>query len=374
MAVTEHDAGSQWVLVSAIGGTLGLLRIGELDFDTGWSDGEAPSLRKRLDLRSRTLLLESIRTAVASGTDVAQTVNYRGIQHHVEVILIWSPNLDDPAVLGAHAAFSPSSGRLPPRPPIGTWHWVVRRDGGGNYGSRPSSWNDDLYEMYGMSKADVDPAVGPSQTWLATCLAPHSAAAMKLAIDSGISSAPRTLQLLGYDIIRQDTGALQHMRMYATSLPEFEHPDALVLHGFSRLADQACETIAVQRVAPRLEGLVAAILSLADDVAIAAVDLTQDFIFERTPNWSALGLARDTDSLSSLATGSELAKLRHYLHTAALSSSPWDPLRVSVINGGGTRLFRVRAVAADVNLERGRYVVLAASPLDNRSVTDASAC
>lgn len=364
--VAGSDVCGKWLAVEVHNGDLGLIRVEDSEVGGSWVNGVAPSLRKwldRYDSRGRALLVDLAKAAVERRQDATTRITIQDEAFESHVRLIWSPEAD-PIVLGALVGYCRLGQEMPAEPLYGTWYWRVRRDGGGNFGpgSLASCWDGGLYRAYGISAAEIDPEVGPSQHWLAKCLAPHSIADVKLAVDSGIQAAPGELQRLGYDIIRQDTGVLQHMRMYARTY-EDPHPEALTMRGVSFVANKRDTTVAVARREPRLEGLVAATFSLAASTAIAAIDLGQDFIFERSPNWAGMNLSTTSDSLGSLAHGPELAALNHYLDTAALSTDPQPRQIFPLITAtGGTTPYWVEAVGVDVNLDAGRYVVFSLMP------------
>ncbi|WP_146076675.1 hypothetical protein [Rathayibacter tritici] len=344
--LTEVDALSSWVVCDILGDAIALRELGGQEFP-------GVSLRRTLDRRGVRLLYASMREAVAAEADRFVNETYAGRKYAVDVRLVWSP--DRTTILGATGIYYPVGTVAEDAPVIGTWQWRVDRRTGQNRGPNASRWNDDLYRIYGVDPAGIDTTRGPSAEWLAKFLPPSSAATIKLAIDSGIKDAPQTLQVLGYDAIRQDTGDTFAMCMYARAYPDPDDPGALWLRGFSHSVEKSPKIQPVDRAAPALDGLASAAFALATTQALAAIDVIQGTIFMRSPNWERTGLPADAILLADLAVGSVLDELLDMFRTTARSEVPSSPHDYT-LNG---TMYRVRVVSADVHLERGRYIVVA---------------
>lgn len=318
MSKQAIDAKGRWVVLDATEEGASLLAVGE-DNHPGISP------RNWLDERTRTVLLDKLRTALTSGQAFDGVVRYGASEFSVIAKPIVSP--DGKQIVGAYGLFEHLGRQVPDAPLLGTWQWRVHRQTGKNVGEDSSLWDSNLFQIYGIDPTTVESKRGPAGEWLAKLISTKDRDTIKLVIDSGISVNNRSRHLLSYEIVYGYGSAnpgKKQIAMSARAYDDFDYPEAIMLRGFSREVDSPTKVL-TPGLSPVPSGLVAeALFALAADRAFAAIDMQQEVTFRTSSRWSDFGLLPNFESnLAALAHPED--KFRFERHLAEASAGDVGP-------------------------------------------------
>ncbi|MDQ0031538.1 hypothetical protein [Arthrobacter bambusae] len=306
------DAKGRWIVLDTTPDGVSLLAV-------GGENHPGISPRNWLDERTRTVLLEKLRTALTSGEAFDGIVRYGASEYAVIAHPIVSP--DGNRIVGAYGIFEHPGRPVPEAPLLGTWQWRVHKQTGKNVGDDSSLWDSNLFEIYGIDPATVESKRGPAGEWLAKLISTKDRDTIKLVIDSGISVNNRSRHLLSYEIVYGYGSAnpgKKQIAMSARAYDDPDYPEAIMLRGFSREVDSPTKVV-TPGLSPVSAGLVAeALFALAADRAFAAIDLQQEVTFRTSSKWSHFGLQPDFEgNVAALAHPEDKFMFERHLAAAA---------------------------------------------------------
>ncbi|WP_427008488.1 hypothetical protein [Pseudarthrobacter sp. H2] len=312
MSKQEIDAKGRWVVLDTTQDGVSLLAVG-----TENHPGISP--RNWLDERTRTVLLDKLRTALSSGEAFDGIVRYGSAEFAVIAKPIVSP--DGKQSVGAYGIFEHPGHRIPDAPLLGAWQWRVCKKTGKNVGDDSSLWDTNLFKIYGIEPATVESHRGPAGEWLAKLISTKDRDTIKLVIDSGISVNNRSRHLLSYEVVYGYGSAnpgKKQIAMSARAYDDPDYPEAIMLRGFSREVDCATKLV-TPGLSPVSAGLVTeALFALAADRAFAAIDMQQEVTFRTSSRWADFGLLPDFEgNLAALAHPDDKFSFEHHLAAAA---------------------------------------------------------
>lgn len=318
MSKQEIDAKGRWIVLDSTQDGVSLLAVG-----TENHPGISP--RNWLDERTRTVLLDKLRTALTSGESFEETVRYGAAEFAVVARAIVSP--DGQQIVGAYGIFEHPGHPVPDEPLLGAWQWRVNKRTGKNEGDDSSRWDTNLFTIYGIEPATVESQRGPAGEWLAKLISTKDRDMIKLVIDSGISVNNRSRHLLSYEIIHGYGSAnpgKKQIAMSARAYDDPDYPEAIMLRGFSREVDSPTKLV-TPGLSPVSAGLVTeALFALAADRAFAAIDMQQEVTFRTSSRWADFGLLPDFEgNLAALAHPGD--KFSFELHLAAAAAGRIGP-------------------------------------------------
>jgi hypothetical protein len=308
----ENDAKGRWVVLDSTQDGVSLLAVGEENHP-----GISP--RNWLGERTRTVLLEKLRTALTSGEVFEGTVRYGPAEFFVVAKPIVSP--DGKQIVGAYGVFEHPGHLIPEAPLLGAWQWRVSKQTGKNVGDDSSLWDANLFRIYGIEPTTVESQRGPAGEWLAKLISTKDRDMIKLVIDSGISVNNRSRHLLSYEVVHGYGSANPSKKQIAMSARAYDDPDypeAIMLRGFSREVDSPTKLV-TPGLSPVSAGLVTeALFALAADRAFAAIDMQQEVTFRTSNRWADFGLLPDFEgNLAALAHPDDKFSFEHHLAEAA---------------------------------------------------------
>ncbi|MEV7574358.1 hypothetical protein AB0P28_14795 [Pseudarthrobacter sp. NPDC089323] len=321
-----------------------LLAVGDQDYP-----GISP--RNWLDERTRRVLVERLRAALATGEAFDGIVHYEGAEFSVVANPVVSP--DGRQVVGAYGIFDHPGYKVPAAPLVGTWQWRVDKKTGKNVGDDASIWDANLFKIYGLDPKLVESARGPVGEWLAKLISTKDRDTIKLVIDSGISVNNRSRHLLSYEVIHGYGTADPRKKQISNSARAYDdpdYPDAIMLRGFSREVESPMK-ILTPGLDPVSSGLMTeALFTLAADRAFAAIDLQQEVTFRTSQKWAEFGMLPDFEgNLAALAhPDDKFALERHLSSVASGQTGPQSSIGV-----------KMRTTA-----EEWKEFILAAAPID----------
>lgn len=312
MSKQEIDAKGRWVVLDSTQDGVSLLAVGA-DNHPGISP------RNWLDERTRTVLLDKLRTALSSGQAFDGIVRYGASEFSVVAKPVVSP--DGKQIVGAYGIFDHPGHPVPEAPLLGTWQWRVHKQTGKNVGEDSSLWDANLFRIYGIDPATVESKRGPAGEWLAKLISTKDRDTIKLVIDSGISVNNRSRHLLSYEIVYgygSPNPGKKQIAMSARAYDDPDYPEAIMLRGFSREVDSPTKVI-TPGLSPVSAGLVTeALFALAADRAFAAIDMQQEVTFRTSNRWADFGLQPDFEgNLAALAHPDDKFGIEHHLAEAA---------------------------------------------------------
>ncbi|MGY2747550.1 hypothetical protein [Arthrobacter sp. UYCu723] len=360
MSKQEIDARGRWVVLDSTQDGVSLLAVG-----TENHPGISP--RNWLDERTRTVLLDKLRTALTSGEVFEETVRYGAVEFAVVARPIVSP--DGQQIVGAYGIFEHPGHAVPGAPLLGAWQWRVNKRTGKNEGDDSSRWDTNLFRIYGIEPATVESQRGPAGEWLAKLISTKDRDMIKLMIDSGISVNNRSRHLLSYEGIYGYGSAnpgKKQIAMSARAYDDPDYPDAIMLRGFSREVDSPTKLV-TPGLSPVLAGLVTeALFALAADRAFAAIDMQQEVTFRTSTRWADFGLLPDFEgNLAALAHPDDKFSFEHHLAEAAAGRiGPESSARVRLRTTAETwQEFAVAVAPIGFADERSRYLMMSLAPV-----------
>ncbi|WP_423185051.1 hypothetical protein [Arthrobacter sp. NyZ413] len=308
----QIDAIGRWVILDSTQDGASLLAVGDENHP-----GISP--RNWLDGRTRTVLIDRLRTALATGDPFEGAVRYGSTEFVVIANPVVSP--DGKQVVGAYGVFDHPGRTMPKAPLLGTWQWRVSKQTGKNVGEDSSLWDANLFEIYGIDTSTVESRRGPAGEWLAKLVSTKDRDTIKLVIDSGISVNNRNRHLLSYEVIHRYGSANPGKKQIVNSARAYDDPDfpdAIMLRGFSREVASPMELI-TPGLSPVSSGLLTdALFSLAADRAFAAIDMKQEVTFRTSSKWVDFGLLQDFEgNLAALAHPDDKFGFEQHLASAA---------------------------------------------------------
>ncbi|WP_157672520.1 hypothetical protein [Pseudarthrobacter chlorophenolicus] len=364
MSKQAMDAKGRWVVLDTTQDGMSLLAV-------GGENHPGISPRNWLDERTRTVLLDKLRTVLTSGQAYEGIVRYGASEFAVVANPVASP--DGKQVVGAYGVFEHLGRPLPTAPLLGTWQWRVHKQTGKNVGEDSSLWDANLFKIYGIDPATVESKRGPAGEWLAKLISTKDRDTIKLVIDSGISVNNRSRHLLSYEIVYgygSPNPGKKQIAMSARAYDDPEYPEAIMLRGFSREVDSPTKVV-TPGLSPVSAGLVAeALFALAADRAFAAIDMQQEVTFRTSNRWSDFGLLPDFEgNLAALAHPEDKFGFeRHLAEASAGRVGPESSTRVR-LRTTADRWQEFAVAVAPIGTDGGhsRYLMLSLVPVGKGS-------
>lgn len=360
----KYDTIGQWAVFSHFGEQLSLHARGDESI-YAISDDDKLSARRLLDERSRAVLLDPLRTSIASGEPVAMRQRHGSSEYQVLVRPILTP--DRTLVIGAIAAYDFVRAVLPAAPLIGTWQWAVGPDDK-NYGDRASIWDDNLYRLHEYQPDEVSNDRGPAGEWLNKLVPPVEQQHVTDFVNKGLAACNNLALVLSMGAITRPGTAKpgrKQLELIGTAMPHPAHAGVRFAYGFTREVPRPGRSRPAGYDTIPTSEVIRAYFEIASKLALAAVDCQIGVTFQRSPGWTALGLHPDFDGdFTTLLPESERLALLTYLQGARASDVAGGlPHRTAVrILDGQDLAVDITAVRIDRDAEVSRYLLLALEP------------